>query len=164
MDNSMEASQKTKHRVTIWSRSPTLGDIPRQSCNSKRCTYRCVQVKNNTVRSSQGMETPDMSVKRGGRKKRWRVYVTEHHAAMRKSELMPCAATRTDPEVSTLADKSEGERQTPSDITDIRNLNMTQKNLSMRQQQTYRHREQTCGCQGERGCESLALADENYHF
>ena len=60
--------------------------------------------------------------------------------------------------------KSEGERQTPYDITDIRNLNMTQKNLSMRQQQTYRHREQTCGCQGERGCESLALADENYHF
>ena len=26
---------------------------------------------------------------------------------------------------------------------------MTQRNLSMKQKQTQRHREQTCGCQGE---------------
>ena len=26
--------------------------------------------------------------------------------------------------------------------------NMTQKNISMKQNQTHRHREQTCGCQG----------------
>ena len=26
--------------------------------------------------------------------------------------------------------------------------NMTQKNISMTQNQTHRHREQTCGCQG----------------
>ena len=80
------------------------------------------------------METPDMSVKRGGRKKRWRVCVTEHHTAMRKSELMPCAATRTDPEVSTLADKSEGERQTPSDTW---NLSYGPVNIAMKQIHTY---------------------------
>ena len=41
-------------------------------------------------------------------------------------------------------------------------------NLSMKQTQTHRHREQTCGCQGG-GCGegwtgSLGLADANYYI
>ena len=41
---------------------------------------------------------------------------------------------------------------------------MTQMNLSMKQKQTHRHREQTCGCQkggevGEWGIGSLGVAD-----
>ena len=41
--------------------------------------------------------------------------------------------------------------------------------LSTKQKQTRRHREQTCGCQGERGVEegwigSLGLADANYYI
>ena len=39
-------------------------------------------------------------------------------------------------------------------------------NLSMKQKQTHRHREQTCGCQGGGGWEgwigSLGLADADY--
>ena len=42
---------------------------------------------------------------------------------------------------------------------------MAQMNLSTKQKQTHRHREQTCGCQGEgerwTGC--LGLVDENYY-
>ena len=46
---------------------------------------------------------------------------------------------------------------------------MTAMNLSMKQKQTHRHREQTCGCQGrgevkEGWSESLVLADENYYI
>ena len=42
-------------------------------------------------------------------------------------------------------------------------------NLSTKQKQTYRHREQTCGCQGGRGVGegrigSLGLADANYCY
>ena len=41
-------------------------------------------------------------------------------------------------------------------------------NLSTKQKQNYRHREQTCGCQGERGgvgwTGSLGLADANYYI
>ena len=42
-------------------------------------------------------------------------------------------------------------------------------NLPTKQKQTYRHREQTCGCQGGRrvgeGCTgSLGLAIENYYI
>ena len=42
-------------------------------------------------------------------------------------------------------------------------------NLSMKQKQTHRHREQTCGCQGGREVgegwiESLGLADANYYI
>ena len=42
--------------------------------------------------------------------------------------------------------------------------NMTQINLSMKLKQTHRHREQTCGCQGEVGgwTGNLGLADTNY--
>ena len=42
-------------------------------------------------------------------------------------------------------------------------------NLSVKQKQTHRHREQTCVCQGGRGVEeeeigSLGLADANYYI
>ena len=45
---------------------------------------------------------------------------------------------------------------------------MTQINISMKQKQTHRYREQTCGCQrkggvGEGRIESLRLADANYY-
>ena len=46
---------------------------------------------------------------------------------------------------------------------------MTQINLSTKQKQTLRHREQTCGCQrgggvGEGRIGSLGLADANYYI
>ena len=46
---------------------------------------------------------------------------------------------------------------------------MAQMNLSMKQKQTPRHREQTCGCQGggtvgEGRTASLGLADANYYI
>ena len=46
---------------------------------------------------------------------------------------------------------------------------MTQMSLSTKQKQTHRHREQTCGCQGEgmvgKGwIESLGLAYANYYI
>jgi len=41
-------------------------------------------------------------------------------------------------------------------------------NVSIKQKQTHRHREQTCGCQGlgvrEGWIESLKLADANYYI
>ena len=46
---------------------------------------------------------------------------------------------------------------------------MTQMNLSMKQKQTRRHREQTCGCQrgggmGTGWIGSLGFADVNYYM
>ena len=43
--------------------------------------------------------------------------------------------------------KSERGRQMPCHISYMYNLYMTQKNISMKQKQTHRHREETCGCQ-----------------
>ena len=45
---------------------------------------------------------------------------------------------------------------------------MTQTNISTKQKQTHRHREQTCVCQGggvvrEERIRSLGLADANYY-
>ena len=64
--------------------------------------------------------------------------------------------------------KSEGERQIPYDITYMWNL-IYDTNLSTKQKQTHRHREQTCGCQkegemGEGWTGSLGLADANYYI
>ena len=49
------------------------------------------------------------------------------------------------------------------------NLKYEQMNVSMKQKQTHRHREQTCGYQGEEGVGegrigSLGLADANYYI
>ena len=47
------------------------------------------------------------------------------------------------------------------------NLKLDTKNLSMKQKQTHRHGEQTCGCQGEvgRGMDwEVGLADANYYI
>ena len=45
---------------------------------------------------------------------------------------------------------------------------MTQINLAMKEKQTHRHREKTCGCQRGQGGEgrtgSLGLADANYYI
>ena len=65
----------------------------------------------------------------------------------------------------TKRNKSERERQIPYDITYMWNLKHN-TNISMKQKQTHRQREQTCGCQGGEGVGeerigSLGLADAN---
>ena len=60
-----------------------------------------------------------------------------------------------DLEMIILSEVSQKEKEIPYDITDMRNLNMTQMNLSMKRKQTHRHREQTFGCQGEGGVEGM---------
>ena len=63
--------------------------------------------------------------------------------------------------------KSERERQIPYDITYMWNLK-NDTNLSMKQKQTQRCREWTCGCQGcgagEGWIASLGLADANHYI
>ena len=60
--------------------------------------------------------------------------------------------------------KSERERQISCDITYMWNRKY---DTNLKQKQTHRHREETCGCQGRggvgEGCiGSLGLADINY--
>ena len=62
---------------------------------------------------------------------------------------------------------SKSEKEIPYDITDVWNLNITQMNLSMKEKQTHKHREQTCSCQGGEGVGEgwigrLGSADANY--
>ena len=55
----------------------------------------------------------------------------------------------------------------PHDIIYVWNLNATQVNPVTKQEQKYRYRDQTCGCQGEVGggrTGSLRLANEAYHI
>ena len=79
---------------------------------------------------------------------------------------MPFAATWMQLQIIIL-NESERERHTIPVIFRIEN--MTQMNLSVKQKQTHRHREQTWGCQGggetgEGWTGSLGLADANYYI
>ena len=95
------------------------------------------------------------------------IYTMEYYSAIKKSEIMPFAATRMKLEMITLS-KSKRQRQIPYDITYMWNLKYGTMNLSTKQKWTHRHREQTCGCQGvgegEGWTESLGLVDANYYI
>ena len=62
---------------------------------------------------------------------------------------MPFAATWMDLEIIILSEISQKEKDKQHMISLICGIqNMTQMNLSTKQKQTHRRREQTCGCQG----------------
>ena len=65
----------------------------------------------------------------------------------KKNEIMSFAVTWMDHHIK--QSKSERERQVPCDVTYMQNLKCD-TNEFMKQKQTHRHREQTCGCQGGR--------------
>ena len=72
------------------------------------------------------------------------IYIWNNYSAIKKNELMSFVATRMDLEMIILSEVRK--RKIPYDILYM--WNMTQVNLSVKQKQTHRHREQTCGCQG----------------
>ena len=82
---------------------------------------------------------------------------------------MPFAATWMDLEIIILSEVSQKEKDKYHMISLICGIqNTTQMNLSTKQKQTRRHRQQTCGCQGgraigERNIRSLELVDANYY-
>ena len=60
---------------------------------------------------------------------------------------MPLAVTWMDLEIIILSEVSQKEKQMPYDITYMWNLKYD-TNEQIYKTQTYRHREQTCGCRG----------------
>ena len=79
---------------------------------------------------------------------------------------MPFAATRMDLKIIMLSDIHQ--RQIPYDITYMWNLKkVTQMNLSAKQKQTHKHREQSVVARGKWGrdewIENLRSADANYY-
>ena len=97
------------------------------------------------------------------------VRAMEYYSAIKKNKIMPFAATWMDLENTTLSEVSLKEKDKYHMITLTCEIqNMTQMNLSVKQQQPHRYREQTCGCQrgkwaGEGWIGNLGLADAN-HF
>ena len=72
----------------------------------------------------------------------------EYYSAIKKKEIMPFAATWMQREIITLSKISQKDKYHIISLT-CGIQNMTQMSLSMKQKQTHRPREQTCGCQGE---------------
>ena len=80
------------------------------------------------------------------------VHIYDGILAIKKNEIMPFSATWMDLEIITLSEASQKEKGKYHMISLICGIyNMTQMNLSTKQKQTHRHREQICGCQGGGG-------------
>ena len=102
--------------------------------------------------------------------KMWYIHTMEYYSAIKRNEIRSFAATCMDLEIIIVSEVSHTEK----DIYCIPLIcgiqNMTQMNLSMKQKQTHRQGEQTCGCQWRggrrRGWEvgSLGLADASYIY
>ena len=79
----MEAPQKTKFRITIWSRNPTSGHISGQNYNLKRYKHPYIHS------SSKQPKCPSTDE---WIKKMWCMYTMKYYSAMKKSEVIPFAA------------------------------------------------------------------------
>ena len=78
-------------------------------------------------------------------KKIWHIHTMEYSSAIKRNETMPFAATWMDLETIILSEVSQKEKDKYHMISLICGIsNMTQMNLSGKQKQTHRHREQTC--------------------
>ena len=82
MENSMEASQKTKNRITMESSNPTPGHISRKNHNSKR--YMRPYVDSITIQNSQDMDADLMSNHRWMDKEDVVVCAAEYYSVRRK--------------------------------------------------------------------------------
>ena len=91
----------------------------------------------------------------------------EYYLVTKKDEIMPFAAIGMDPEMITLSEVNQKEKDKSHMRLFTYGLeNMTQMNISMKWKQTHRQRKQTCGCQRGKGVRngspgSLGLAEAN---
>ena len=88
----------------------------------------------------------------------------------KKNEIMPFAATQIDLEIIIPSEVSQKEKEKYHMILLTRGIqNTTQMNLSTKQKQTHKHREETSSCQGggqvgQGRIGSLGLAEANYYI
>ena len=91
----------------------------------------------------------------------------EYYPAIKRNKIMPFAATWMQLEIIILSEVSQKEKDKYHRISLICGIqNTTPVNISMKQKQTHRYREQTCGFQGggwvgKGRTGSLGLADVN---
>jgi len=64
MENSIEVTQKTKNRTTIWSNDSTPGYIPRKDANTNPEKYMHPDVHSSTTHNSQDMKATQVPISR----------------------------------------------------------------------------------------------------
>ena len=80
-------------------------------------------------------------------KKMQYIFTVEYYSATKKSEVMPFASTWMDLEIIILSEICQAEKDKYHRISLIGGIyNSDTMNLSTKQKETHRHREQTCGC------------------
>ena len=117
----MEAPQKTKFRITIWSSNPTSGHISGQNYNLKRYKHPYVHS------SSKQPKCPSTDE---WIKKMWCIYEVEYYSAIKKNGVLLFVATWMNLESIMLSETSQRKKQILYDITYMWNLkNKTNQRL-----------------------------------
>ena len=100
-------------------------------------------------------------------KKMWYIYTMEYYSAMRKNEIMPCAATWMDREIIILSEVRRRKTNTIWYHLYVESKILYKSTYLQSKKQTYSYREQTCCWQGagrvEERIGSLGLAEANYY-
>ena len=86
----MEVPQKTKNRTTIWRSNPTPGHLPRQNSIQKDT---CTPIHAALFTIAETWKQPKCPLTDEWIKKMWFTYTMAYYSAIKKSEIMPCAAT-----------------------------------------------------------------------
>ena len=107
-------------------------------------------VHSSTIHNSQNMETTQASVNRWMDKEDVvHIYIEILLSHEKEQNNAICSNLDTTTDYQTKWSKSERERQIPYNIIYMWNLKYGTNWLIYKQKQTLRHRDKTCGCQGE---------------
>uniref|UniRef100_A0A9L0RLP6 DUF1725 domain-containing protein n=1 Tax=Equus caballus TaxID=9796 RepID=A0A9L0RLP6_HORSE len=110
MEKSTEISQKIKNRNTIRSSYSTSGYLSKEHKNTNSKRYMHPYVHCSIINNSKTWKQPKCPSIDEWIKKLWHIYTTEYYSAIKKAEIVPCAASWVDLEGIMLSKISQTEK------------------------------------------------------
>ena len=106
----MEIPQKTKNRITMWSRNPIPGHLPRENHDFQRHMYSNVHCIAALFTIAKTWKQPKCPSTEEWIKKMWYIYTMEYDSAIKKNEIPTFFATWMDLKITTLSEVSHSMR------------------------------------------------------
>ena len=159
VENSMEAPPKIKNRITIWSSDSTTGYLPKENENTNLKKYIHPYVYCSIIQNSQDMEAAQVSINRWMDKEdavctQMPAHTPQEcYAPIKKDEILPSVTAWVDLEGIMLSEMSQTEKANTiwfHSFVESKKTTMN-KQTKKKENEIYKFREQTDGCQREEG-------------